>query len=136
MEGPLIQKSITSKAPTDIKFYYQCRSNFSLKTFIRGQKGYAHYKTPEKHVNLKNNFEVWLRDWACVLRWLTAVNNCYNCKTVNNCCYIKKNLLQRGHSTLPRSFSRILPPPLTSNILFSWEGDAPDSSPHPTTLLL
>jgi len=56
MEGPLIQKSITSEAPTDMKFCYQWTSNFSLKTFTRGRKQYAHYKTPEKkHINLKNN---------------------------------------------------------------------------------
>jgi len=30
------------EAPTDMKFYYQWRSNFSLKTFTRGQKQYAH----------------------------------------------------------------------------------------------
>ena len=43
LDGPLIQKSITSEAPTDMKFYYQWRNNFSLKTFTRGQKQYAHY---------------------------------------------------------------------------------------------
>jgi len=44
------KKSITSEAPTDVTFYYQWRSNFSLKTFTRGRKQYAHYETPEKHV--------------------------------------------------------------------------------------
>jgi len=28
--GPLIQKSITSEAPTDMKFYYQWRSNIAV----------------------------------------------------------------------------------------------------------
>ena len=46
--------AITSRgpreAPTDVTFYYQWRSNFSLKTFTRGRKQYAHYETPEKHV--------------------------------------------------------------------------------------
>ena len=51
VEGPMIQKSITSEVPTDMKFYYQWRSNFSLKTFTRGRKQYAHYETPEKYVN-------------------------------------------------------------------------------------
>ena len=48
--GPTDTK-ITSEAPIDMKFYYQWRSNFSLITFTRGRKQYAHYKTPEKHVN-------------------------------------------------------------------------------------
>jgi len=47
----LIQKSITSEAPTDMKFYYQWKSNFSLKIFTRGRKQYAHYKTPEKNMS-------------------------------------------------------------------------------------
>jgi len=61
--SPLIQKSITTEAPTDMKFYYQWRNNFSLKTFTRGRKQYAHYKTPEKNMSTeKNNFEVGPRD--------------------------------------------------------------------------
>ena len=58
-----------------IEFYYQWRSNFSWKTFTRGREQYAHYTTPEKHVNLKNNFEVRPRHWGWALRWLTAVNH-------------------------------------------------------------
>jgi len=30
VEGPLIQKSITSEAPNDMKFYYQWRSNIAV----------------------------------------------------------------------------------------------------------
>ena len=47
----LTVSAITSGGPTDTKFYYQWRSNFSLKTFTRGRKQYAHYETPEKYVN-------------------------------------------------------------------------------------
>ena len=50
--GSWVVSSITSEAPTDMKFYYQWRNNFSLKTFTRGRKQYAHYNTLEKkHVN-------------------------------------------------------------------------------------
>jgi len=32
----IVVSAITSEAPTDMKFYYQWRSNFSLKTFTSG----------------------------------------------------------------------------------------------------
>jgi len=32
-----------------------------------------HYKTPKKHVNLRNNFKVGPRDWRWALTWLTVL---------------------------------------------------------------
>jgi len=34
VEGPLIQESITSEVPTNMKFYYQWRSNIAVGTSL------------------------------------------------------------------------------------------------------
>jgi len=48
-------------------------------TFIRGCKQYAHYKTPQKRCELKNNFGVGPRDSGRPLKWLTLIIICcYN----------------------------------------------------------
>ena len=56
-----------------MKFYYQWRNNFSVKTFTRGQKQYAHYKTPEKNMSTE---KITLVSGKCYYQWrLTAIND-------------------------------------------------------------